>query len=728
MIKISSPEMCCGCSACSSVCGTGAISMRRDRLGFLYPEVELSKCVDCGVCNRVCPFNGVDDESCHFASPMAFGVRSRDMSRLMGSRSGGLFATLADYVLGVGGVVCGAAFDSDFNVRHFLIEKREEYCKLQGSKYAQSDMSAIINSAIDELYRGRFMLFSGTPCQIAAMKRVVGERFPRQILYVDVVCHGVASPKIWKEYIDYWEQVVGDKVVDAEFRDKRRFGWRAHVERLSFSGRTIYSDCFATLFYKHVMLRDSCHVCPFASLKREGDITLADFWGWERSLSEFNSDNRGASLALVSTHFGLDMLQKVADNLDIVSVGLDAAMQPNLQKPTPRSSDSEHFVETYLHEGFEYAIKKFVGIGEYTFKVGISTFHCAHNYGAMLQAYALQQFLLSLGYNTVIVDYRLPAIYRNYTLCSYSEVGNPLRWLRRLGGYMKRRLFDRRWRRFNGFLENYLIKSKRVDSPDIPSGLELDAIVCGSDQIWNRDLTEEFVPLYFAQGMPFHTKRIAYAASNGEGDIKEDEWSVVEPMLRNFDAISVREGALSSFLKQRGFNAIEMLDPVFLLNADRWDTIAKRPKIDGYILIYSFAECGGFSDEVRRVCETMPDKSVIHITYNNRGIGIKGDYRVVKNAGPLEFLGYIAQSGFVITNSFHGTAFSLLYGKGLYVSRPVRGGDRIESLIKSMGCEWRDGYVSADVDMVRDKIVQYRKHATEFLRSSIESESNKDFW
>lgn len=720
MVDINNPEQCCGCSACSTVCSTHAISMLPDRLGFLYPVVDLNRCIDCGLCNKVCHFENRKAVEFKSLRPVAYAARNRSLSAVMASRSGAVFAALAEHIIEHGGVVYGALFDSLFRVVHKGVKSCEECGKLYKSKYAQSNTIGIFNKVLEDLSDGCRVLFSGTPCQVAALKSVVRGRFSGQIIYVDIVCHGVASPKIWSDYIEYWERVIGEKVVGAEFRDKGRFGWHAHVEHLEFASGKIYSQCFATLFYKHLILRPSCHVCPYASVERCGDITLADFWGWERSLSGVNSDDRGVSLILLSTTAGRRVLNEIAERLDIYPVDIDSAMQPNLLHPSPANPLASDFLKDYLSHGFEYVAKRYGGLSGYRFRVGIATFHFAHNYGAMLQAYALKSTIANCGYSARIIDYRLPEIYGNYDWPEYDRGVGVYRWLWSVGRYVKHSICNRRWRRFERFMKRFLVEGKRLRNENDVKYSDIDALVFGSDQIWNRALTKEFVPLYFGYGAPFNVKRVAFAASNGDGRVKEYEWDEMLKLLQGVNSISVRELALCQFLKKRGIEAIQLPDPIFLLDIEQWNSIASVPKCSNYILVYSFAEHKNFVNEVEQIRSSMDDLPVIHITYNNRGLGILSNYRVVHNAGPLEFLGFISKAKYVITNSFHGTAFALLYKKPLYISMPLQRGERIVSLLQSLGIEPVSGYITPDYESVYEKIIIYRKQALNFLRNSIE--------
>lgn len=234
MINIKDPKDCCGCTACVSVCAHNAITMKPTALGFLYPNVDTSKCVDCGLCEKVCQFNDDYDRSLNLSAPIAYAARHKDLNELMKSRSGAAFAAISDYILERGGVVYGAGYKDHFRVAHKRATTKEERDEFRGSKYVQSDLTGVFHSVKEDLKNGLIVLFSGTPCQTAGLNAFVGRKLRQNLVLVDIVCHGVPGPYLWRDYLSYLEKKENSDVCYVNFRDKEEYGWKNHVETIKF--------------------------------------------------------------------------------------------------------------------------------------------------------------------------------------------------------------------------------------------------------------------------------------------------------------------------------------------------------------------------------------------------------------------------------------------------------------------------------------------------------------
>ena len=234
MIQITDKSQCCGCTACISICAHDAITMQPDTLGFLYPVVDKDKCVDCGLCEKVCAFNEHYDTSLNLPQPDAYAARHKDMKEVESSRSGAAFIAISDYVLENGGVVYGASYADHFRVVHKRATTKEERDEFKGSKYVQSDLNHVFRQVKKDLKEGLTVLFSGTPCQTAGLNSYIGKKLREHLILVDIVCHGVPGPYVWRDYIAYLEKKQGDKICWVNFRDKQEFGWKAHKETFKF--------------------------------------------------------------------------------------------------------------------------------------------------------------------------------------------------------------------------------------------------------------------------------------------------------------------------------------------------------------------------------------------------------------------------------------------------------------------------------------------------------------
>lgn len=356
MLKVEDKSKCCGCTACASICPHGAIRMVSDALGFNYPVTDHQKCTDCGLCERVCAF--VDPKVSEVA-PEAVAARNVDESVLMESRSGGVFTALYRLVLSENGVVYGAAFDENLAVIHKRAESERDAESFRGSKYVQSELTDIFAQVKSDLKAGRKVLFSGTPCQVDGLKSYLPDSLKENLLSVDIVCHGVPSPAVFKSYLSYQENRYGGKVSEFDFRDKKTYGWAAHKETFRIAGDLYTDSSYTHLFYKHIMLRPSCGVCPYSSLERASDLTLADFWGWQKSLPDFNEDDKGVSLVLLNTPKGVEAMNDCSEGLDVRKVNIEDCLQPNLVRPSQIHKDAERFAVDFDTKGLGYVLKRY---------------------------------------------------------------------------------------------------------------------------------------------------------------------------------------------------------------------------------------------------------------------------------------------------------------------------------------------------------------------------------
>lgn len=349
---------CCGCSACADICPTHAIEMISDEEGFLYPKVNINLCVSCGKCIHSCGFNPVDKS---LTPPKAFAVKHIDDKVRMSSRSGAAFIAFSDVILRHSGVIYGASMQADFSVRHCRALNENQRDLMKKAKYVQSSTIDIFPQVAQDLNAGKEVLFSGTPCQVAGLHSYLSTvHIDDSKLYCcDLVCHGVPSPAIWKDYVSYIGNKYGKEILKANFRDKE-FGWNTHFESfvLKDKKRKIVRKDYTDLFYQHIMFRPSCHNCYFASIYRPGDLTLADFWGIEKNDASFN-DNKGVSLVLVSTEKGLRLFYQAQKYFQSFECEIENCLQPTLIEPSSVSPRREKFWEDYKKMDFSKFLKKY---------------------------------------------------------------------------------------------------------------------------------------------------------------------------------------------------------------------------------------------------------------------------------------------------------------------------------------------------------------------------------
>ena len=358
MIRIDNKSNCCGCTACESVCAHNAITMHPDALGFLYPVVDTGKCVECGLCEKACQFNSEYRRYDNYNQPSVYALRHKEQEQLMRSQSGGAFFGIAKHILDNGGIIYGAAFNDGWRVTHHKATNPKELEKLRMSKYVQSDVRGIFKQVKEELRQGNTVLFSGTACQIAGLKASIPSRLHQNLICVDIICHGVPSPKVWEDYINYLETRYKSKIVKACFRDKR-FGWHGAKETFKFAnGKEIARYTNNMLYFTGKSMRESCANCKFTNLKRVGDITIGDFWGIPKD-SPYEKDNKGLSLALVNSDKGKQLFESIKENYIVEPSNTTDCLQPQLQYPSRISPLHDNFVKDYSKHGFLYVAKKY---------------------------------------------------------------------------------------------------------------------------------------------------------------------------------------------------------------------------------------------------------------------------------------------------------------------------------------------------------------------------------
>lgn len=303
--KISNAE-CCGCSLCASICPVKCIEIRQGKDGFSYPVIDKHKCVECGLCEKKCPL--LADFKKKIGSAY-LGYCKTDSNRKHAS-SGGLFYLLAVKTLQQGGIVYGAAWDKDLSVRHRRITDENEIGLLTTSKYLQSDMRWCYDSIEQDLNDGINVLFSGTPCQVAAVyQKFKTHRLISNLLLIDIKCHGVPSPGVWKSYIRILENRYQASVISVNFRCKDK-GWHNYSLKMQFDNGGIYScvhdlNPYMDTFLSDKNIRASCLHCKFRAEYSLADITLGDAWGCEKEKGNW-SDDKGVSLIITHTKKGQD--------------------------------------------------------------------------------------------------------------------------------------------------------------------------------------------------------------------------------------------------------------------------------------------------------------------------------------------------------------------------------------------------------------------------------------
>ncbi len=295
----------------------------------------------------------------YFGRPKVYAAKLKDRDSLAASQSGGAFVMLSDMILGEGGVVYGCVLDDNLSAVHTRAETSSQRDAMRGSKYVQSSKRDTFRSVKADLLGGRKVMYTGTSCEIAGLRAFLGELADcGGLICVDIVCHGVPSPAVWKRYLAWQEERNSGRVAAVDFRNKKDFGWDSHIETLTFEdGTKVNSEVFKNLFYGHNILRPSCYECPFKSIMHPGDITIGDFWGIDKAMPEFY-DKLGVSLILINTAQGERFFESVKDRAELRESRIEDAMQRPLISPYPVPSDREEFWRQYRDSGFEAVAKR----------------------------------------------------------------------------------------------------------------------------------------------------------------------------------------------------------------------------------------------------------------------------------------------------------------------------------------------------------------------------------
>lgn len=365
MLAYDKKENCAGCTACVNICPHQAISMQADNDGFLYPVTDEELCDDCGLCRKICPFRNNFRISGNFEQPLVYAAKHRSDEVRMNSSSGGMFTAISDYILGNDGVIYGAAFDKQFKVCHQRADNKEERNKFRGSKYVQSELKGVFTEIKKELEQGKMVLFTGTPCQNAGLHAYLQKSYEKLFL-CDIVCHGTPSPLLWQEYIASLNKRNKSRLMSYSFRCKEA-GWRGYnVQAVFENGKSRLNTpellTYTRIFASDLALRSSCYNCKFCHFHRPADITIADFWGIEKIMPEFD-DNKGISLVLANSTKGRDLFAQASDSLYFRESNTVECRQHNLHSPSASSPLREQFWQDYHANGIEYIFKKYGGWG-----------------------------------------------------------------------------------------------------------------------------------------------------------------------------------------------------------------------------------------------------------------------------------------------------------------------------------------------------------------------------
>lgn len=336
MIELKRKEDCCGCNACGDICGHNAISFEKDDEGFEYPVVDKIKCIDCRLCEKVCPIINIDKLKYNdFEKPMCHAAVHKNLETRFDSTSGGIFSALAEAMYKLGGYVGGAIWiESDWHIEEYISNNPEDLYRLRSSKYLQSLSEGFYKKIKSLLKVGEKVLVCGTPCQMAALRAYLNYKDYENLIIVDFICLGVNSPKVWRRYLDYREKQYASKVVYVKPKNKE-MGWRQLTTKLVFdNGKVLYDTKDTSIFTNgyigtHAYCRPSCYECKFKEFPRIADISIADFWGSEKVVGADLDDDMGTSLVMINSKKGKEFFVNTNKKIRAVEIPFDSILTGN---------------------------------------------------------------------------------------------------------------------------------------------------------------------------------------------------------------------------------------------------------------------------------------------------------------------------------------------------------------------------------------------------------------
>ena len=357
---------CYGCRSCEQICPQKCIKMEPTKEGFLYPNVGETSCIHCGLCLKACPVSQVN---VHRNQPQqVYAFKNKNTEEIMASASGGAADVAAHVVLNQNGVVYGAAYNADFVVKHIEVTDVLGKRQLQSSKYVQSDVNNCYSKAKEALTQDQKVLFTGTPCQIAGLYSFLGGDHSN-LFTLDLICHGVPSPKFFEKYLEYQRRKLKENITYYNFRSKDKRGWGTQYlikTKTKTKTKTLSLDRYGKHFMKGDCYRECCYQCPFANLERVGDITVGDFWGIAKSHPGFNSP-KGVSSVFVNTPKGQQLFECMKTFANVEKATLEEGMvkQGTLVHASNRPVQRDKFYEKIdqpnfmdnLHVGLQWQIR-----------------------------------------------------------------------------------------------------------------------------------------------------------------------------------------------------------------------------------------------------------------------------------------------------------------------------------------------------------------------------------
>lgn len=705
---------CVACGACENICPVHAIVMKYDDHGFMYPYIG-EECISCGKCKGVCQ---VIRPVKLYSTPDTYAVWNKDENVRRSSSSGGFFSIIAQYVIDQGGVVFGAIYAEDYrSVYMTQARTMTEVNPMRGSKYVFCETRSSYQIAKDYLDNDKYVLYTGTPCEIAGLINYLGKAYDR-LITCDFVCHGANSVKAYRLWLKEFTKCQDIKRLD--FREKTVFKWSSTATAYLENGNIIRESHEKCYWYKGflegVTIRENCSVCPYAKCDRCADFTMGDAWQIGR-INSLYTDSWGTSLVLVNSEKAKHVYKLLRSQMGLCeNIPLEEIRKYNqyLNYPQKLHCSRKFFFSHLEKEGFHKALWYGRGL---RWDVGIVGWWFASNYGSALTYYVLAKSIEMTGKSVIFIP------------------------IPQLNGH--------EWDNDTQIVTNFMAKHFRIANKRSNERLKevnqfCDAFLLGSDQMWTESTTRLVGYSFFLDFVDKGKKKIACATSFGASKFNTDLKMryTARDYLKQFDAVSVREDSGIAICRENfGVNAEQIIDPIFWEGAQGFNDILEKNESselpDHYLLCYILDP----TDEKEKFIQYIADEKNLKILTI---FGLK-EYAVAKehwNVGAIvekpsidDFLLLIKKCDFLITDSHHGTCLGLIFQKEYFaLGNKARGIDRFTTVAEKLGTMDRvlslpikedslSGIKEIDYSQVNIKLNQEVIRAKKWLEKAFEKET-----
>lgn len=720
-IKLLDKTLCTGCGLCLNVCPFGAIKMKADDEGFLFPDVD-GKCTQCGLCAKKCP--QLSHKVLENGRAECYAAQCEEPLRGSGS-SGGVFAALAENIIHKKGAVCGAAFDNNFRELSLVsVTDQEHLKKLYKSKYVQSNVGKIYSETKERLERGETVLFSGCPCQIDALNTFLGKRY-ENLITVDILCHGVPSPLAYKKFLEEVSEGGNKQIVSVDFRDKK-YGWGTLLS-VAFADKTVHYDYYNGNYFRAFLsglsMRESCFRCKYSQFARVGDITLGDFWGVKNYKASFD-DGKGTSLIICNTPKGKRFLEEIKQRFAVleqvpnktvleISEKANAALVRPTYKPQMRRCFFYHLKKgDSFSKSLRYAETSLLDVGI----LGWWNETPRSNYGSTLTNFALYRYILSLGLSAAMVS--------------------PPNFDRKYAGE-----FNKRYR--------YRMTAKYTSQEMAENNKYIDTFIVASDVLWYYDAFIKTGYFFMLDFVNDDKRKISYATSFGNTQrfFPKEEILKAHTLLNRFDGVSVREYEGVEICKNRlGITAAQVLDPVFICDRANYDELANnadRKTRGKFLFVYMLDPTPEKAEILGKIAKKL-HLQLVAITDKQFNAEEKANilkkYGILEQASIEELVYHIKKADFIVTDSYHGMCFSLIFRKSfLALVNRARGASRFETLAEDFKIQDRmienlrealdKPYLlqAMDYSEISNRIEEETERSKQWLNNALFSDRNKQF-